>query len=364
VLVDVRALVVRRPHVDLDGGRAFHGAVVGMTYRQGDPTRTGNDAPTHHERAGRASHGPAQGPGHAVKQQCVQGPWDAAAVRGTFPLDGGASVGRTHHGPPGEQSASQRGAAAPRTPQTSDQGKRQQMRSFSKGFAVPIEDDYICGTVVLLRLEDGRLKAQRVDCRTKGCPKCGPRLRQEWARLWSQVMAGETIYRWVGTDEECAKLLRRKVMRGHAYGVIPAPDGERVVYTTAKVGHLVTGDLAEFLVQDFVAMPTDHRQRSLSAAWQKRADCIEAFTSPAASGEAPRRVEFVGILRAGLEHARELARDFGVYEEEAARDGSAFIFRQPDQPLDWARFKRWAGLEEPSEAGRRRRWARKPKAAA
>jgi hypothetical protein len=167
-------------------------------------------------------------------------------------------------------------------------------------------------------------------------------------------MAGEVLYRWVGPDAEWGKLQRRKVMAGHQYGVIPAPDGTRVVYTTAPIGKRVEVALSTVLTSDFEAVPNDTRQRSLSAGWQRRADCVEAFTA-STSDEPPPKVEFIGIIRAGLEHARQLAREMGIYEEEAGADGSAFIFRQPDDPLTWARFKRWTGLDEPTNKRRRRR---------
>jgi hypothetical protein len=163
-------------------------------------------------------------------------------------------------------------------------------------------------------------------------------------------MAGEVVHRLVVAEGEVAKLKRRKVMRAAEFGVVPGPDGTRVVYTTADVGELVT-DVATALAGDFAAMPDDPRHKGLSAGWRRRADCIEAF-SAAPTGTPPRRVEFLGILRSGIDHTRQLAREMRVYEEEAGIDGSAFIFRQPDDPLEWRRFKRWAGLEEP---GRKRR---------
>jgi hypothetical protein len=282
---------------------------------------------------------------------------------GCFQAGPPGSDALTHHESPGEQLASQAGGGVPRTP--SDQQEREQLRSFSKGFAVPIEKDDMCGTTVLLRLDDGRLLARRVDCKVKACPHCGPRLRRQWAELWAAVLDlaaqdGEVVHRLVVAEAEWPKLQRRKVMRGAEYGAIPAPDGLRVVYTTAEVGELATEVTPDDLEVDFQAMPNDTRQRSLSVRWQKRADCIQVFTSPAATADVPRKVEFLGIIRTGLEHARQLAHDFGVYDEEAARDGSAFIMRQPDDALSWARFKRWAGLEEPSQAARMRR-LRKPK---
>ena len=250
------------------------------------------------------------------------------------------------HSSPDKQVASKPGTVSP------DPSSTVPMSGFSKGFAVPIEKDDICGTTVLLRLEDGRLKAQRVDDRRKACPRCGPRLRAEWARLWAAVMEGETVHRLVVDDQEVAKLRRRKVMRGHELGVIPAPDGERVVYTTAEVGS-VCEDVPSALTSDFAAMPNDSRHKGLSEGWRYVAWWIEATAEPKVRGDAPKVVEFIGIIRGGLEHARRLAREFGVYEEEAGRDGSAFIMRQPDDPLTWKRFKRWAGLDEPT--GRRRR---------
>jgi hypothetical protein len=226
------------------------------------------------------------------------------------------------------------------------------MQRFSKGFAVPIEKhDISCGIPALYRLDDGRLLARRLDCKTKACGKCGPRLREQWAALWAAVMAGEVVHRLVVGEAEWGRLQRRKIMREAEYGAIPGPDGRRHVYTTAEVGELVA-DVAAALAGDFAAMPNDRRHRSLSAGWRRRADAIEAFTAPSTSDEGPRAVEFLGFLRAGLEHARQLAREFGIYDQEAGPDGSAFLFHQPADPLSWRRFCRWAGLEHPS---RRRR---------
>jgi hypothetical protein len=167
-------------------------------------------------------------------------------------------------------------------------------------------------------------------------------------------MAGDDVRRLVVDDGEWAKLQRRKVMRATEHGVIPGPDGTRVVYTTASVGEAVP-DVAEALASDFAAMPNDPRHKGLSATWRRRAECVEAFTAPVARGDKPRVTEFLGIIRSGLEHARQLAREMGIYEEEAGVDGSAFIFRQPDDPLAWRRFKRWTGLDEPTHKRRRRR---------
>lgn len=244
-----------------------------------------------------------------------------------------------------------------------DLRERSRMSRFSRSTSEPLEKHHIeCGVPVLYRLDDDRLLARRVDCKTKACGKCGPRLREQWAELWAAVMAGERVHRLVVAEGEWGRLQRRKAMTAAEYGAIPGADGTRVVYTTAEVGELVTGEVFPVLAGDFAAMPNDRRHRSLSAGWRRRAGAIEAFTTTTSGGEAtPRAVEFLGILRAGLEHARQLAREFGVYDQEAAGDGSAFVFRQPDDPLSWRRFCRWAGLERPGRRrrpGKRRREAR------
>jgi hypothetical protein len=250
---------------------------------------------------------------------------------GCFQAGQAGSGAPRHHEPPDKQVAVKPGTVSP------DPSSTVPMSGFSKGFAVPIEKDDRCGTTGLWRLEGGRLRAARLDCRVKRCPNCGPKLREGWAGLWAQVLAGEVIHRLVIDEGEWRKLQRRKVMRGHELGYIPAPDDQRAIYTTAPIGSICE-DIPSALTSDFAEMPNDGRHKGLSAGWRRRAECIEAFTAPATRADGPRVLEFLGILRSGLEHARQLAREMKLYEEEAGVEGSAFILRQPDDPLDWRRF--------------------------
>jgi hypothetical protein len=88
--------------------------------------------------------------------------------------------------------------------------RRQPQRSgFSRGFALPLEKaDHPCGTPLLFRLDDGRLLARRVDCRTKACPRCGPRLRAQAARTWAAVIAAG-VSRLVVADADWPRYQRK-----------------------------------------------------------------------------------------------------------------------------------------------------------
>src|SRR5213592_5141195 len=79
-------------------------------------------------------------------------------------------------------------ASLKREDRPADLREYQQRARFSRRESQPLEK-LACGTVHLYRLDDGRLLTRRVDCRTKACRKCGPRLRQEYARGYAQVLA-------------------------------------------------------------------------------------------------------------------------------------------------------------------------------
>jgi hypothetical protein len=179
------------------------------------------------------------------------------------------------------------------------------MSVSSRGSSPPLElDDMPCGVVKLFRRPDGRLVFRRMPCRVKGCDYCGPRLRARWSREWAHAMAGDQLHRLVVSDRELARLRRRKSMAGHEVGVIPGPDGTRVVYTTAPVGS-VCEDVPLALTSDFAAMPNDGRRRSLSDGWRQIVDDVDQEVAAAREpweclGRVGRSLEQVAIIAAEL----------------------------------------------------------------
>jgi hypothetical protein len=191
-----------------------------------------------------------------------------------------------------------------------------------------------CGVTLLFRLEAGRLLARRVPCRTKACPTCGPRLREQWAGEWGHAMGGDPVHRLVVDEGEWALLRRRKVMRTAEYGVIPGPDGTRVVYTTAELGEGLDNIQAS-LAADFAAMPPDSRHRILSANWRKVVDDARADARPEPVGEC------LGRLRRDLAHVAMVAEELGLL---VGRGPDVLVLAEPPDPPTWARFCGLVGL--------------------
>jgi hypothetical protein len=211
------------------------------------------------------------------------------------------------------------------------------------GTSPPIElCDMPCGVVLLFRRPDGRLVASRKPCNVKGCEGCGPRLRATWAAEWAHAMGGEVVHRLVIGDVELARLRRRKVMAGHEVGVIPAPDGKRVVYTTAPVGS-VCQDVPPALSRDFAAMPSDTRRRSLSAGW------AQVIADQEEEEDAAREAwSCLGRVGRPIEHVAIVAAELGLL---VGRGADVVIVAEPPDAATWGRF---AGLIR-LQRGRHRR---------
>jgi hypothetical protein len=200
--------------------------------------------------------------------------------------------------------------------------------------------------VLLYRLPSGRLLARRVDCKTKGCGKCGPRLRAEAARRWTAVMAGASVYRLVVADTDWSRCQRHLRKAEAAYGMLPAPGAVRVVYTPVArvggyVGVLVT-DLTSTLATDFAAMPTDRRHKRLHGRWLQLANELEQARHDA---EAAPVGDFLGVLRRPLEHVAMIAQDLGLHDGEAGSSG--LYLRDPPDAETWRRFCALARLYRP-----------------
>jgi hypothetical protein len=214
------------------------------------------------------------------------------------------------------------------------------MSDFSRGSQPLEKDDISCGQGFAFRRPDGTVIVRWQPCDTKACEACGPRLRATWAAQWAHAMGGDRVRRLVVADGEVAKLRRRKVMRGHEVGVIPGPDGRRVVYTTAPIGEPVT--VGDSLTSDFAAMPSDRRNRSLSKGWRAVIGDMEA---EAASSREP--WECLG--RVGVPQGRVVmvAEDLGVL---VARTSDTVVVAAMD-PATWGTFAARVRLQR----GRHRR---------
>jgi hypothetical protein len=217
-----------------------------------------------------------------------------------------------------------------------DLREQRQRASFSRRESQPLEKlaSEVCGTTHLYRLEDGRLLARRVDCRTKACPKCGPRLREEYAAGYAAVLGNHSngmVYRVV-----VAPGWRKRP--GTEYLRIPAPGGRLVVYTTAEQGERVGEvDIPRALADDFAAMPSDRRNVSASKAWR---DAYHAWRDRD-SGTTSAPAEHLGQLRRTIEQLAIIAAELDMLLEQ--RDG-ALLLRDPPDQATWQRFCALAGL--------------------
>jgi hypothetical protein len=223
------------------------------------------------------------------------------------------------------------------------QPEQSQRSSFSRGSSdgrasLEKSDHEPCATVLLYRLQDGRLLARRVACKTKACPSCGRKLRAKAAATWTGVVGDTAVWRIVVADAEWPKLQRRLKRSGAEYGVIPGADGSRIVYTTAELGD-AAGDVAEQLVADFAAMPSDRRNKTLSARWRALA---KEHEEAAEQVKGALVASFLGILRKSLEHVAMVAQDLGMLLDQAGPD--ALFLRDPPERTTWQRFCALAGL--------------------
>jgi hypothetical protein len=195
---------------------------------------------------------------------------------------------------------------------------------------------------MLFRRTDGRLLARWQPCDVKACPTCGPRLRALWAEQWAHVMGNGPIYRLVVPEGEQAKLRRRKTYRGREVAHIPAPDWQRVVYTTAPVGQLVN-DVRASLASDFAAMPNDRRNRSMSGCRGTKTKARTGWLGVLADMEdeaaaAREPLECLGRIRRSPEHVAIAAQELGLLVGQ----GAGLVVMEA--PPDMRTFQRLAAL--------------------
>jgi hypothetical protein len=193
-----------------------------------------------------------------------------------------------------------------------------------------------------------------------GCPDCGPWVRQQKADGYLAKIGATPLYKRIvagdGWDTTVKRLRRGEV----DYLQVPTPDGRRVVLASNGPGELVADNRAEVEAAIAAYPAKGGRNISASKAWQPTSAVTRV------EDDDPQGYDFKYLVGVGLEHARQVARDLGLYVGEAGgRGGAAFLLRRPDDPVVWGRFRRWAGVESLEELGRRRaeRQARREAAA-
>lgn len=195
---------------------------------------------------------------------------------------------------------------------------------------------------------------------TMGCEHCGPRVRQEKADAYLARIGGAQLYARVVAGEGWATMARKLTRNGVDYWQCPMPDGRRLVLVNKGPGEPVADNRAAVLAA-IAAYPVESKMKmSASRAWQPVVVAGDQGEQDQAEG-----YDFRYLVRAGLEHARQVATELGLYVGEVAgRDGVAFLYRKPDDSLTWHRFVRWAGLEDMRELGRRQAARRRKRVAA
>jgi hypothetical protein len=181
-----------------------------------------------------------------------------------------------------------------------------------------------CGQRFAFRRPDGAIVVRQQPCRVKACEACGPRLRAKWASQWAHAMAGEVVYRLVVADGDLQRLRRLKSYQGQELGHIPAPDGKRIVYTTAQVGARVVDKIGS-LTSDFAAMPNDRRRRFLSPGW---AQVIADMDAEATSKREPWTC--LGRVGRSLAQVAIVAEELGLL---VGRTTDMVILRDPGDGL-------------------------------
>jgi hypothetical protein len=203
-----------------------------------------------------------------------------------------------------------------------------------------------CGAVVWRRYPDGRKVGRYVPGRTKGCGPCGRTLRRNYWRGYGQVLAAAgPLWRWVVTDAEWVKARPRLVRQGAQALPVPAPEGRRVVYTTAERGAPVV-DVGRQLAEDLAAMPNDSRRLRATGS-EQRPGWQQAWNAwrDAHDRPAPAEGEYLGASRKPLAHQRMVAAELGILAGDLAdRHGVGLVLR-PCDPGTWRRFCALVGLQ-------------------
>jgi hypothetical protein len=265
----------------------------------------------------------------------------------------------TDHVGAGERVASYSGGLAPpEPPQASDQGVCPPFSIVAGGKEKrghQPRKKRECGTTRLghSRSDPSLWVVYWVPCGTLGCDYCGPRVRAQKARAYIEKIGTTRLVKRMVADTAFPAVSRKLRRSGVDYLQVPAPDDQRAFLLAEGVGEAVADTEAEVLALIAAFPAGTGRNISASQAWQPAAVKVER-------AEEPDGYDFKAFVRAGIEHARQVAAELGLLVGDVAgRDGDAFLIRQPDDPLAWRRFCRWAGVEEPGKRrlGKRKRVA-------
>jgi hypothetical protein len=292
-----------------------------------------------------------------------------------------------HHGPPGEQSASQVGAGAPTNskPQSRraakraeriaaaaawlktcrEQGQQRPVNHNSRVWDLPLElcdqpgDPCDCGRVVWTAI-NGEIIGRYRPGKTKGCVVCGRRLRAGYWQGYGQILAGSGPLRLVKVAERdwTERIVRdgevsyrpgplQRLVRKGGHQALPIPvEGGREVYTTAPdVGEPVT-DLPGELLASLLAMADDNRRMRATGskdrpgwrqAWQ---ELTQASAPPKPKGE------HIGISGADSMHRAHMwAEHFGLLVRDL---GGGVVIRdvRESDPATWYLFAERVGIRK------------------
>jgi hypothetical protein len=216
----------------------------------------------------------------------------------------------------------------------------------------------------MVQVRPGVWEMRWVPCGTQTCDYCGP---------WERAKRAGALYDNIGDTPLVAlppvdpatwdRSMRRRLDRAEVRWVrFIGPDGQLVIPADQGAGEPVTDNLATIRAL-LDAQPAEAGlKQSACKAWRPAKAAPVSSPSKVSNDDQaqdqaaePERTSYV--VRAGLPHGRELARELGLYlAEVAGADGDAFLLRQPDDALTWQRFLRWAEVERlGAQAPRRRR---------
>jgi hypothetical protein len=289
-------------------------------------------------------------------EQAVKGGGDQTPRSPASTLDRRATARRTHHEPPGDPVASQRRAGALRKSNTPPD--QHECPPFSIGKPDREKHGHKpspragCGKVWSgpSKTDPDIWMAKWFPDRTMDCPNCGPWVRAQKAAAYLAKIGDQQLYQRVVPKEwETSK---RALRRAEAdYLQVPTVDRERLVLVNQpRPGWEPVADNQALVTAAIAAAPAGGDMNiSASRAWQIAVPRSKPADKPERQAYDLRYLVGVGL------HLRQVTRDLGLYLEESGQDGSAFLYRKPDDPLTWSRLVRWGGLWDPADPRTRTR---------
>jgi hypothetical protein len=233
-------------------------------------------------------------------------------------------------------------------PHPADQQEQPSCTDFTKGETQPLvksvhdpageptsEPECDCGTRRFYALPNGNMVAHHVDGRTKACPKCGPRLRAEYAAGYAAVIGDGPAWQAPVAETDQPKLKAGIKRAGGEFLPIPAGPGERILVASVPFpGASPVTDLAATLAA-FEAMPSDRRHVRASAGWQQAFMAWREEQHPTVEPDDGR--VYLGSTSRPLAHVAMVARELGMLGP-AAVSGDTLVLQPPADEVTWHRF--------------------------